>query len=388
MEPRLFEKQWEKLFQIWKHNSLLSRLPEEAWREALKEGRVLPLPGVSKPLFRIRQAFKGFLEGTVFSKDLFVPGFPRIPRIFRLTTGVPRYFSGFFYAEEKIEGYNIRLFKVEDEILAITRRGFVCPFATDRFPDFLPRLEEFFKSYPNLCVCAEVAGPENPFVSEWPPYIKEDVRFFVFDFMRLPSGELLPPEEKYQLFETYGFPHPEINGPFHPGELSPLKELLRRYEAEGREGVVLKPASGSSYVKYVTPISNLEDLRVVFSYLGEVPPEYVTHRLVKYLISQWELFGGLTEEDLARVGRKMLGNLSELLHKVDSGEPVMEIFRARFRTEKAFQALLAHFRHAQVRIEIRSVRWEDGYLKVEFAKIYPRATAFWKHKLEGFSVVD
>jgi len=387
MEPQWFEAQWERLSQIWEANPFLRRLPQETWREALKEGRVLPLSGTSKPLFRIRRDFKGFLEGTVFSKDLLVPGFPHIPRIFRLTTGVPRYFPQKFYAEEKIEGYNVRLFKVEDEILAITRRGFVCPFATDRFPDFLPRLEEFFKRHPGLCVCVEVAGPENPFVSEHPPYIREDVQFFVFDFMRLPSGEPLPPEEKYRLLKSYGFPHPEINGPFRPEDLSPLKELLRRYEAEGREGVVLKSASGKPYVKYVTPVSNLEDLRVVFPYLGEVPPEYVTYRLVRYLLSQWELFGELDEEVLAEVGRRMLGKLSDWLHRIDRGEPVTEVFQVRFRTEKALQALLAHFRHAQVRIEVRSVKREAGYLKVEFAKIYPRATAFWKHKLEGFSVV-
>lgn len=388
MDSVSFEESRERFREIYLRQPLLHRVPFERWEEALREGRLRPLAGTRKNLFRLRRDFKGFAEGTVFSETLVVPGFPHIPRIFRLATGVPRYFEGPFFAEEKIEGYNVRLFRVEDEILAVTRRGFICPFATDRFRDFLPRLPEFFETHPNLCVCAEVAGPGNPFVGEWPPYIKEDVRFFVFDLLRLPEGRRLPPEEKYRLLEAYRFPHPEIHGPFSSRDLEPLKTLLRRYEAEGREGVVLKSRDARVYVKYVTPVSHLEDIRVVFPYLGDVPQAYITHRLVRYVLSRWELFRTLDEEAWGAVGRRLFPELEALLERVDRGEPVTETFHLRFRTERAFQALLAHFRHAQVKVEVRSVRREEGYLVVELVKIYPRATSFWKNKLEGFAVVD
>jgi len=388
MEPERFKRIRESFSRIYARNPEVRKLPLEMWETALADARLVPLSGVEENLFRLRRDFRGLPEGTVLGEDIFLPGFPHIPRIFRLTTGVPRYFSGPFFAEEKIEGYNVRLFRVGGEILAVTRRGFVCPFATDRWPDFLPRLPEFFEDHPELAVCCEVAGPGNPFVGEWPPYIEEDVRFFVFDLLRLPEGRPLPPEEKYALLEAYGFPAPEISGPFDPRDLSPLFDLLRRYEAEGREGVVLKGISGSHYLKYVTPVSNLEDLRVVFPYLGEVPPEYLTHRLVRYVLSHWELFGDFgPEEERALAGRVFRG-LAGFLKRVSGGEPVSETFRVRFRTERAFRALLAHFRHAQVKVEVLSEERREGYLEVTFRKIYPRATAFWRNKLEGFSVAD
>ncbi len=388
MDPRYLEELWETFREIRAQLPALQTHPEELWREALAQGRISPLEGVSLPLFRIRRDFKGFSEGTVLGPGLMVPGFPHIPRIFRLKTGVPRYFQGPFYAEEKIEGYNVRIFATPKGPLAVTRRGFVCPFATDRWPDFLPRLPEFLQAHPDLCLCVEVAGPENPFVSEWPPYIKEDVRFFVFDLLHLPSGKLLPPEEKYALLRSYAFPQPEIHGPFYPEDLSGLRELLKRYEAEGREGVVLKPVTQGPRVKYVTPVSNLEDLRVVFPYLGEVPPEYITHRLARYLLGHWELFGDFGEEEYRRLGRSLLEGLASFLSRIDAGEPVTEVFRVRFRSEAAFEALIAHFRHARVRIEVRRKEKRGNYLWVEFVKIYPRATSFWKSKLEGFAVVD
>ncbi|WP_297055973.1 RNA ligase [Thermosulfurimonas sp.] len=378
----------KRLAEIYPHNPLLRRFPLKVWEEALSEGRLRMVLGTRTPLFRLRRDFKGLPSGTIFGPETVIPSFPHIPRIFRLRTGVPRYLQGPFWVEEKIEGYNVRLFRVGDEILAATRRGFICPFATDRYPDFLPRLEEFFRDHPHLCVCCEVAGPGNPFVGEWPPYIQEDVRFFVFDLMRLPEGEVLPPPEKYRLLAAYEFPTPEIHGPFTPDRLDSLYQLLRRYDQEGREGVVLKSADGKIYLKYVTPVSHLEDIRVVFPYLGDVPSEYLTHRLVRYVLSQWELYGKLEGETWERVGARILSGLGDLFSRLDRGEVVSETFRLRFRTRRAFEALLAHFRHAQVKVEVREVREEAGYLMVEIVKIYPRATSFWRQKLEGFSVVD
>ncbi|RUM87006.1 MAG: RNA ligase [Thermodesulfatator sp.] len=385
MEAERFEALRRRFASLYARNPEVRKVPLEVWESALAEARVVPLLGTEANLFRLRRDVRGFPEGTILGEEILVPGFPHIPRIFRLSTGVPRYFSEAFFAEEKIEGYNVRLFRTGREILAVTRRGFICPFATDRWPDFLPRLSEFFEDHPELAVCCEVAGPGNPFVGEWPPYIKEDVRFFVFDLMRLPEGHLLPPEEKYALLEAYGFPAPEVSGPFWPGDLSPLLALLRRYEAEGREGVVLKGVSGRPYLKYVTPVSNLEDMRVVFPYLGEVPSQYLTHRLVRYILSHWELFGDVgSGEPVERVFR----GLREFLERVAQGEPVAETFQVRFRTERAFRALLVHFRHAQVKVEVLKEKRRGEYLEVTFRKIYPRATAFWRQKLEGFSVVD
>ncbi len=388
--PEDLKEQKALLGEIYQKQPALKFLPLPKWEEALEQGKLVPVEGLPGPAFRLRREFKGLNVGTVITAELFLPGFPSIPRIFVLKTGVPRYLRGPFFAEEKIEGYNVRLAKVFDQIWAFTRRGYVCPFATDRWPDFLPRLPEFFEENSQLMVCCEVAGPENPFVTEWPPHVKEDVDFFVFDLFDLERQTFLPAEKKYQLLKAYDFHHPEITGPLSPQDLTSLEELLKRYDEEGREGVVLKPVDPRQgrILKYVTSASNLGDLKVAFPYIGELEASYIVHRLVRLAIGRWELKQPFDQTFFQELGESLFGEIAPLLDRVSRGEAVEEVFRVRLREEKALEGLLAHFRRTQVRIEIRRKERRGAHLFVEFAKIYPRATSFWAGKLEGLAQID
>jgi putative ATP-dependent DNA ligase len=138
----------EFLVECYSENPRLKKYPLSEWESALEKEKLQLSSFRGKYFFRLNKEFKNFQAGTVFGKNFFVPGYPSIPRIFVLKTGIKRYLEYPFYAEEKIEGYNIRLAKVEDEIFTFTRRGFVCPFAYDRYADFLPRLPEFFDRFP------------------------------------------------------------------------------------------------------------------------------------------------------------------------------------------------------------------------------------------------
>ncbi len=382
--------QKDLLKEVYQSSPRLRKISFKELEEALEQGKLLYIEGLALPAFRFKRDWRGFSAGTVVAPGFLMPGFPHIPRIFVLYTGVPRYLRGPFYAEEKIEGYNVRLARLGGEIKAFTRRGFVCPFATDRWPDFLPRLPDFFDKFPQYVVCCEVAGPENPFVTEWPPYLKEDVGFFCFDILDLAHERFLPPEEKYALFKEFGFPMPEVNGPFSPNKLKTLKEILLRYETEGREGVVLKPISPQSgrVIKYVTAVSNISDLRVAFPYIGELDPNYIVHRLVRMVITRWELGEGFGDDFYRQVGEALFTEMPMILDQIAKGKPVEEVFQVRLRREESLEALLSHFRLAQVRVEVRQKKWQKGYLRVKFAKIYPRATSFWASKLEGLAQID
>lgn len=375
----------EFLSECYSENPRLKKYPFSEWQSALEKEKLQLSSFRGKYFFRLNKEFKSFQAGTVFGKNFFVPGYPSIPRIFLLKTGIKRYLEYPFYAEEKIEGYNIRLAKVEDEILTFTRRGFVCPFAYDRYADFLPRLPEFFDRSPSVVVCAELAGPENPFVSEFPPQVKEDVCFFVFDFYDTEKGVFLVAEEKLKLLKEYAFPHPEIFGPLDPDkDYERLRSLILRYHREGREGLVFKPEGAGRRVKYVTPYSNLADLKVVFPYLGEVDPNFVSLRLIRLLLGIHE-FTELKDEVMAEVGRYMF---EEALKSLNLDQPSYEVFRLRFRDEANFLALLSHFKQTRVNIEVLEKRWEGSYLRVAIKKIYPKATQFWRSKLEGWGEVD
>ncbi len=377
------------LRQVYRSLPALRRISLARLEQALEQGKILPVEGLGGPVFRFKRELRGFPTGTVVAEGFLLPGFPHIPRIFCLETGLPRYLPGPFYAEEKIEGYNVRLVSLLGKIWAFTRRGYVCPFATDRWPDFLPKLPEFFAQYPHYALCCEVAGPENPFVTEWPPHVKEDVAFFVFDVLDLRTQAFLKPKEKYALLKEFAFTTPEINGPFEGTDLEALKGLVLRYDREGREGVVLKPVDQQGRViKYVTSASNIGDLQVSFPFIGELEPSYIVHRLVRLALGRWELDQPFDQKFYQELGQALFGQISTVLDRIKRGEPVEEVFRIRLCKEESLEALLAHFRTAQVRIEIRKKYWQGRHLCVEFAKIYPRATAFWANKLEGLAQID
>ncbi len=386
LELKKEEKEiWQYFKFCWKKNGYLKRFPLNDWEKAFQKGKLLFFSWKNKNFFRLNKEFKSLPMGTFFNESLFVPGYPHIPRIYVLKTGLKRYLRYPFYVEEKIEGYNVRLIRVGDEILAFTRRGYVCPFATDRWEDFLPDLPRFFDENPDFVVCCEVAGPENPFVSEHPPYIKEDVNYFVFDFMEKGTGRFLSVTEKLEWLKRYSLNSPEINGPFDPEkDYEKIKKILARYHVEKREGVVFKPEVKGSRVKYVTPFSNLEDLRVVFPYLGDVDLHFISLRLIRLALNLYE-FEEFKEEVYNNIGRCMF---EEVLKNLKKGSASQEVFRVRFKKESNYLAMLAHFRVAKVNVEIKKAEWKDGYMHVEFVKIYPRATQFWKSKLEGWGEVD
>lgn len=375
----------EYLKYCWTKNPYLKKYSLKDWEEAYFKGKILFFNWKEKNFFRLNKDFKSFTMGTFFNENFLIPGYPHIPRIYVLKTGLKRYLTYPFYAEEKIEGYNVRLIKVEDEILAFTRRGYVCAFATDRWEDFLPQLPRFFEENPDLVVCAEVAGPENPFVNEYPSYIKEDINFFVFDFMKKGGGEFLNVSEKLKLLKKYKLNFPEIQGPFDPErDYEKIRNLLKRYHFEKREGVVFKPDYQGSRIKYVTPFSNLEDLKVVFPYLGEIDPHFVSLRLIRLALNLYE-FEEFKEEVYNILGKNIFEETIEIFK---TEKPLQETFKVRFKREKNFLAMLAHFRLAKVSVEIKKTEWKNGYLHVEFTKIYPRATQFWKSKLEGWGEID
>lgn len=62
-----------------------------------------------------------------------------------------------FYAEEKLDGYNVRLFCHNGAYYALTRGGFVCPFTTEWAEIWAQRhgLGAFFRDHPNQVLCGE-----------------------------------------------------------------------------------------------------------------------------------------------------------------------------------------------------------------------------------------
>lgn len=170
-------------------------ITENVWNEFLGDHSILPDEFDGIIYYRVVKKAGQLKKGTVVTDSGILYDFPRIARIMHLENGIKQAFQNPFYAEEKVDGYNVRIAKVGDRVFAFTRGSYVCPFSTDRLGDFF-NYERFFEENPDLIVCGEIAGPENPYNGETPPYVSEDVGFFAFDIRVMNSERQIPMEKE------------------------------------------------------------------------------------------------------------------------------------------------------------------------------------------------
>ncbi len=121
-------------------------------------------------LFRFDKEISRIERGTVLYEkgDSFevIMGFPKIRRAMVLDPTLKKHFSGLekITVEEKMNGYNVRVAKVKDDILAITRSGYICPYTTEKAKEKLDL--KFFDDFPELVLYGEMLGPDNPYVQK------------------------------------------------------------------------------------------------------------------------------------------------------------------------------------------------------------------------------
>ena len=329
-------------------------------------------------------------EGVVFFDGEPIYPYPSIGRFLYLKTGITQHFQHPFWVEEKIDGYNIRLFKTDCGFFAMTRRGYFCPFTTDRAFDFIN--PQFFADHPHLILCLEVAGPENPYLDNPPADIKEDIRFFVFDMMEKGKPGFLPFEEKMALIESYGLPAVPLYGLFSKETIEDLKKLLLTLDERGKEGIVMKESNAPyTRAKYVTKRSNLQDIDAASYYFLQLPPQYFAHRILRLSLALDEENISLEKEDIANhLGFALTNGLFAAIKQFEETGKVTKRFRCRFHEEENVRLFLAsrkqllghdHF------IE-RQLQKEGQWLVLEFDKEYPRMTSLLQHYLSGGIIFD
>jgi putative ATP-dependent DNA ligase len=325
---------------------------------------------------------------TVFQEEV-IWGYPEIGRILRLATGLREYFQAPFWVEEKVDGYNVRIFKHGETVLALTRRGYICPFTTDRLPDLLDT--RIFAEQPDIVLCAEVAGPENPYNEGYPPYVTEDVRLFVFDVLRKNTSCFLPHAERMQLLQAYGLPSVTQYGKHQASDLETLKTLLLRLDAEGKEGVVFKEDSvRDQRAKYVTGHTNLRDLRVTAMNFLQLPPEYYTQRVMRLVLFLEE--AGLTGSPAlyADLGEALIEGVFQAIRQYQQHQKVFHTFRCRFRRQANALLFMQSQRRLLGAAHVRQRRLHKvgDFYHLEFDKVMPRETSLLRHILQGGLAFD
>ncbi len=356
-------------------------------KEAVRQRKARSEAFLGYEYLRFSDDFKDVPRGTVLFQDTVIWGYPHIGRIFVLEKGIREQFSGPFWVEEKVDGYNVRILRVGNEVIALSRGGYICPFTTDRIGDFIDL--SFFEDNPDLVLCAEVAGPENPYIEESPPYVKEDIKVFVFDIMRKGSKDFLPQEEKLKMIDRYSLPSVEVFGRFTHEDIPKIKDLLLKLSEEEREGVVFKGEDGRR-AKYITSYANLSDIKVTAKNMLQLPAEYYTNRLLRIVLFMEEEGVERTKHLYEELGRAFIDGLFEAIDQFKKEHRVSRTFRCRFHRKENAIALIELLRRTSKHIQVieRSLERENGMWVLTFDKVFLNMTGLLGHLLGGGLVFD
>lgn len=338
---------------------------------------------------RLADDFRGKPKGTVSWGGRLIPGYPHIGRIFRLEQGLAQQFANPFWVEEKVDGFNIRIFRSGDELIALTRGGYVCPFATDRAPDFVA--PSLFDAHPDLILCAELAGPDNPYTQGGPSFVAEDVELFVFDMMRFDLPGFLPQAEKQALCEDFGLPTPRFYGRFEAGQWERVLEIVEELDADGREGIVIKEdLPDGRRTKYVTAWSGIYDIEVRAADTVELPGDFFTGRILRMALYLDEV-GREVDAELERdLGRAFLQGLTDSVQRFKREGRVFHHFRCRFNGRENAETFIQHLRAILGHTHVVQTRLEqgNGYWVLEFEKEVPKLTGLLHQLFRGAAIVD
>ncbi|MDP6925256.1 MAG: hypothetical protein R2568_10335 [Candidatus Scalindua sp.] len=86
---------------------------EGLWNESLESLSIIADEFEGITYYRIIKKVGELRKGTVVTDSGIIYDFPRIARIMHLENGIKQAFNNPFYAEEKVDGYNVRIVKVQ-----------------------------------------------------------------------------------------------------------------------------------------------------------------------------------------------------------------------------------------------------------------------------------
>ncbi|MDR4508487.1 MAG: RNA ligase [Candidatus Brocadiaceae bacterium] len=363
-------------------------ISEEVWHESFGRQDVMCETFEDVSYYRVRKKV-GLLErGAIVTPEGVLFAYPRIARILHLENGIRASYAQPFYIEEKIDGYNVRIARIKGRVLAFTRGAYVCPFSTDRIVDFLD-VKHIFDENPELIICGEFAGPDNPYNKEYPPYVTKDVGFFSFDLMMLNKSYTVSVEEGYKIFDAYSIPTTKRFGRFSVSDVSRIKEIINELDDRGCEGIVMKPIrTEEKPMKHVTLGSCFRDIRITAPLMIQMQPEFFTHRIIRAAMFIHEYRRSLDPETFSRLGEAMLKPVYESVAKAARGELIEEKFLLRFREEKNVQKMIDHLNKCKVTFGVLSKKKVDAYWVVEFTRKYYASYDSLRTCLEGMPHID
>ncbi len=323
-------------------------LPEYKITGALKRKTLQYVCGKYE-LFRFDKPIS-FVEGgtSVFLEPYeIVRGFPKISRTLMLYPALLKHFSKCekVVAEEKMNGYNVRLALIRDKILALTRGGFICPYTTEKISEMVN--PDFFHDHPDLVLCGEMVGPDSPYVPKT-FYDIDSLEFFAFDVREKNSGIPMPVIERRKLMDEYGIKSVRLFGEFDVESAhKAIAEIIKGFGETLREGVVIKdPDMVLPSVKYTSSLSNCSDLKYAFEFYNDFGRDFFFGRVCREAFQSVE-WGEDEERSLKRcheLGESILLPMISTIRKKKAGDRIVENVRVRVKDLKTVNEFEDHLK--------------------------------------------
>jgi putative ATP-dependent DNA ligase len=310
-------------------------IPEHSISGALKRKTLQYVHG-KRELFRFDKPVSSVEGGTsVFFEPLeVVRGFPKISRTLMLYPAFIKHFSSCkkVAVEEKMNGYNVRVALIRNEIVAITRGGFICPYTTEKANDLIRM--DFFRDHPDLVLCGEMVGPDSPYVPKT-FYDIGSLDFFVFDVREKNSGNPMPVNERRRLMDEYGIKSVRLFGEFDVGEVhTVITEIIKSFGNTLREGVVIKdPEMNIPAVKYTSSLSNCQDLRYAFEFYNDFGRDFFFGRVCREAFQsvEWDEDEESARKRCRKLGESILLPMISTIRKKKAGERIAENVQIRVK---------------------------------------------------------
>ncbi len=337
--------------------------------------------------FRLDKKFGMYEEGTVIVKakdgSRVFRGFPKIKRILVLNPALKKHFGNSrIVLEEKMNGYNVRVVRIGDNLYGITRRGLICPYTTEKVRESFE--DEFFREYPDYMLCCEAIGKASPYVPT-EVYGIDGLEFFLFDIRHCRTNKPLSIEAKEEIAERYGFRMVDIHLVTTADDFDGTKAVINKLNEERREGIVFKDVDMViEPLKYTTSYANISDLRYAFSYFGEYGKDFMLSRIVREAFQSFEFQE--TEKEFAerclRLGRAILESMRKSIELCSKGETIYEETTLSFSSSDVFELFLKHLRLLGVDFRIEILEDKRG-VRAKFKRVMRSTTDKIKGILEG-----
>lgn len=316
------------------------------------------------------------------SKEIHViRGFPKIRRTLMLRDALKSHFHREVAVEEKMNGYNVRIAFIDPEIVAFTRGGYVCPYTTKKAPEIMD-LTRFFQDHPELVICGEMLGTDNPYVSHYYPEIGK-LGFKIFDVREKLTGKPLPIKRKRDLLDEYDLPPVRLLGVYPILEApSKILELVKELGEDGREGVVMKdPQMDLPPLKYTSSQAHDDELIYAFKFPFDLAKAFFFSRVIREGFQSFEMQESTEEmkERAQRLGESILYPMVETIEHVSAGEVAGEDLVMDADSMEEVEEFLRHLR--DLGVVAVALKYEDG--KAVIRRVHQSTTDKISNYLDG-----